>query len=587
MRLFSLAVVFFLLGACAEKRQDIEAGRVDVLQRAEVVGPDASCLEWLTFFCPPWDAVNTVQVQLDTCTGEVVDMGECLPAHECDPFSPIYKIEPCTTPEGFPGEMVIHCDKGTISPGPCESPCSEEICNGIDDDCDGDTDEGTPKNACGDCVPLELVEYCDALDNDCNGQTDEGLTLPCSTECGQGLVYCVEGAWSSCDADVPQIESCNGADDDCDGQIDEGLFCTCPPEMIGTLVPCVEPPLVCGLGYKGCECFDPDCQVIGMSPCLPACYHVGSLPCDSFEGMPMVEVCNDYDDDCDGEVDEGIAPMPCYTGPPSTEGVGECIAGALDCVAGSWGSFVDGAFIAGLCPDVPPAEEVCNGADDNCDGITEPLEAADLLFVLDLSGSMGDEIDAVLSAVSSYAQSFAAEKAVQFGLVVGPAAKPSTFGNTELLILAAPLGPIDGLVHALSFAPSLMYMTSGLEMLVDALYLSLAPLSPSPPVDPAVVGWISNIDSDPAPAVWDVGWRPDADPIVVLMTDEDPQSYLSPFITPDDVLAVSMGASLYAFTPEGLGPLWAAYGMTWQELSADPATLYAALTAILDAEACQ
>lgn len=114
-----------------------------------------------------------------------------------------------------------------------------EVCNGVDDDCDGQVDEvggiGTPP-ACdlqaGVCAGAQAVcqgaagwvcdasvygahnaDYqateaaCDALDNDCDGQVDVGLF----NSCGQ------------CGADP--LEACNGVDDDCDGEVDEGGAC--------------------------------------------------------------------------------------------------------------------------------------------------------------------------------------------------------------------------------------------------------------------------------------------------------------------------------------------------------------------------
>ncbi len=80
-------------------------------------------------------------------------------------------------------------------------PGQTEICNNIDDNCDGIIDENV-KNACGTCgnPPTEI---CDTIDNDCDTQIDEGVVNACGT-CG------------------PLQELCNGIDDTCDGIIDEG-----------------------------------------------------------------------------------------------------------------------------------------------------------------------------------------------------------------------------------------------------------------------------------------------------------------------------------------------------------------------------
>ena len=77
-----------------------------------------------------------------------------------------------------------------------------EVCDGVDNDCDGQVDEGV-RNDCGLCGPVP-DDICDGEDNDCDLEIDEGVTNACGG-CGQ----------------VPQ-ESCDGVDNDCDGQIDEG-----------------------------------------------------------------------------------------------------------------------------------------------------------------------------------------------------------------------------------------------------------------------------------------------------------------------------------------------------------------------------
>ena len=63
------------------------------------------------------------------------------------------------------GESWLECSEWV---GP-----EDEECDGVDNDCDGQTDEGV-LNQCGECAP-EIIEECDLIDNDCDGQIDEGV----------------------------------------------------------------------------------------------------------------------------------------------------------------------------------------------------------------------------------------------------------------------------------------------------------------------------------------------------------------------------------------------------------------------------
>jgi len=131
----------------------------------------------------------------------------------------------------------------------------------------------------GDAGCYPVAEVCDGVDNDCNGKADD-VSLSCYTglpaRCAYGTSRC-EATGSTCQ--VPSYtEVCNQIDDDCDGLVDEGLVCACDPKA----------PEDCKNGL------DDDCDgfVDGNDPsCQQSC-------------TPMAELCADrIDNDCDGAID--------------------------------------------------------------------------------------------------------------------------------------------------------------------------------------------------------------------------------------------------------------------------------------------
>lgn len=86
------------------------------------------------------------------------------------------------------------------------------------------------------CVPVaEKETQCDGRDDNCNGQTDEGLVKSCSKTkgvCKGGMITCSGGEFSACgkaqygqEYEASEM-SCDGKDNDCDGVIDAGAECT-------------------------------------------------------------------------------------------------------------------------------------------------------------------------------------------------------------------------------------------------------------------------------------------------------------------------------------------------------------------------
>lgn len=334
-------------------------------------------------------------------------------------------VQACMAPPGYIA-LGGDCEDDPIGCGTkCQPSSAPDICDGYDNDCDGQFDEdpaattwfrdrdgdgaGDPNDVTNGCVaPLGYVatgddcdddpsicgaacspsltsETCDSYDNNCDGEVDEGLdatwypdvdgdgagddSQPVSG-CQQPAGYVALGG--DCDDDPgacgancsPSLvtETCDGYDNNCDGNADEGLAQTWYPDADGD-----------GFGpndaaYQACAGASGDVLQGGDCDDEPTGCGAACSP------DLTTETCDGYDNNCDGNADEGL--VQTFFLDVDGDGVGDT-ASAYQACEGAIGSVTMG----GDCDDDPNqcgvdctpggASDTCDGFDNDCDGETD------------------------------------------------------------------------------------------------------------------------------------------------------------------------------------------------------------------------
>ncbi|HKY35834.1 MAG TPA: MopE-related protein [Polyangiaceae bacterium] len=341
-------------------------------------------------------------------TGALEDAG--MPCDDVDLLTDINNCGTCGTPCVFSGGDAS-CVNGECVLGECSE---------FRYDLDGDDSNGCEYT----CPVEESAEVCDNLDNDCDGVKDNGFDLTtddencgvCGNVCkllhatssgcepGSGMPACVvlecEPGWSNtdgvdangceyecvprgaggvvCDGTDPNCgqELCDEWDNDCNGVINDGNDAQGGPE-------------------GGLACY----EFCGGVPCVGQCTNgvttcVGTdLVCLPGDG-PSLETCDGEDNDCDGVEDNG------FNLSTDPNNCGACGVSCVDALPNAVAQCTDANGAAAPppacsilackpgfkdydsnqpgcepCPKFPTSAETCNGVDDDCDGVVDNAAA--------------------------------------------------------------------------------------------------------------------------------------------------------------------------------------------------------------------
>ncbi|MEM4397736.1 MAG: putative metal-binding motif-containing protein [Candidatus Woesearchaeota archaeon] len=315
-------------------------------------------------------------------------------------------------------------------------PTATELCDGIDNNCNSQIDEGcncvsglTKKCSelfFGECsignatcqnnqwqgCPLPINEICNNnKDDDCDSKTDcndedclsfiENNRLVCQNKCVEGYADLDLNINNGCECKI-ETEICDGLDNNCDGLIDneikEEKLCK---DVLNILIStanknisqnnnvcfqkatCNNGNWICPnyeINETKCDNLDNDCDnlvdenlIISKNEkgiCInntQVCKN-GNYVDSENNIKPTEEICDGLDNNCDGHIDEKC---PCITGTTKQCGVsdiGVCKYGIQKCVNGQWGECENAIY---------PSEEICNDLDDNCNNVPEYFENFD------------------------------------------------------------------------------------------------------------------------------------------------------------------------------------------------------------------